>query len=166
MAVLFGGFKLKRMVSRSADALHLRHSVIPMVQKIVDNASIGTSRFQGECAKKLWPSGLLVAYARSRGWPVCLRNQVDRYRDLKKLRVRADVGRFQRQALSQFVLHSKIPLIRPRILQVLVNRRYRTEIDLCGREGSNGSNRVLLCLRSSASQVGIGIATTDRGPAQ
>src|SRR5713101_4018448 len=112
MAVLFGDFQLEGMVSGSANALHLRHTIKSRVQKIVDNASIGGSRFPGKCTKKQLPSGLLVGEARGGGRTVCLWNQIDRHRNLKKLRLRADVGRFQCQALSKLMFHSKVPLIR------------------------------------------------------
>ena len=85
---------------------------------------------------------------------------------MQKFRLRPDVAYLDYHVLEEPRFNASIPLRRARILQVLVNRRDRSEVLLGSQEGANGCPGIHLRLGRPSYQIGVGVAPAYRRPVQ
>src|SRR5579883_120908 len=149
-------FDLQGVIVRRSDTLHLGHVVKTRVQETVYRAE-SRSDFVVRRIHELSDPRILVRQAGGRGRNVRRLDKVDRETHLQVIVVRSDVSGLEHQITDELVFNAQIPLLVPRIIQVLVHRGKAAEIDLRGVKMAHCRSGRGLRRGGSGNQVGPAI---------
>src|SRR5579883_1118738 len=150
------GFDLQGVVVRRSDTLHLSHVVKTRVQQTVYRAE-RRSDFVVRRIHELSDPCILIRQARGCGGNVRWLDEVDRETHLQMIVVRAHVSGLEHQIADELVFNAQIPLLVPRIVQILVHGGKAAEIDLRGVKMAHGRSGRGLRRGGSGNQVGPAI---------
>src|SRR5579883_1828974 len=123
------GFDLQGVIVRCSDTLHLSHIVETRVEQTVYRAESRSDFIVGRIHELSDPC-ILVRQARGCGRNVRRLDKVDRETHLQMIVVGTNVSSLEHQITDELVFDAQVPLLVPRIVQVLVHGGKAAEINL------------------------------------